>query len=192
MTTGQELKNYLTMMRDFRQTAVPFPKGYNYVCAEDYVLDRGRLYESSRLTEDEEKSLMGVIGEYGRPFKQRECFYNAQMLVLTDHTKTLRFAEGFAVGVIPVHHAWVTLNGKVVDLTWRVKGRRKGGYNDRIIGVIPNDRAYYGVEFDTETVREVVLQTEMSHSFLQDYRSGYAIFKEERVAPLPPAQAVAP
>lgn len=183
MTTAQELQNYLTQMRVFRQTAFPSPKGYNYVGAEDFVLDRGRLYESASLTEDEWKFLFGVIETYRRPFKQGECFYNAQLLALEDHTKTLRYAEGYGVGVIPVLHAWVTLHGKVVDLTWRVKGRKRGKYNDRIIGVIPDDRAYYGVEFDTEVVREAILRTQVTSPLLEDYRSDYAMFKQERVNP---------
>jgi hypothetical protein len=50
-----------------------------------------------------------------------ECFHNAQRVVLADKTRTLQYVEGYRVhrelaGHF-AHHAWATINGKVIDPT---------------------------------------------------------------------------
>lgn len=87
---------------------------------ERFVLKNGRAYEQAPIPS---------------PFKRgtpRMCFMNATHAVL--HHEMGVYTEGFAMTPrlgIPIHHAWLTIDGKAVDLTW------------------PHDDAtYFGVEFD--------------------------------------------
>ncbi len=55
----------------------------------------------------------------GGAFVPHECFNINQALVLCDETKTLRYCEGYisGPGSPAAPHAWVTLRGKIIDLT---------------------------------------------------------------------------
>jgi hypothetical protein len=48
--------------------------------------------------------------------KMKSCFENCQRFVM--HTMLdVRYTEGYAVSMIPVEHAWLTWNGRIIDLT---------------------------------------------------------------------------
>ena len=59
----------------------------------------------------------------------------------------LRYAEGFVSlgGKYAVNHAWLSLNGKVVDTTLRVNPDDDA---ERVMGGIPEGWEYWGVEMD--------------------------------------------
>lgn len=62
----------------------------------------------------------------------KQCFRNA--FVASVRHSGLIYCEGWALGVIPTHHAWcVDAAGKVYDFTWR--------------GFTTEDTAYWGVQF---------------------------------------------
>lgn len=51
----------------------------------------------------------------------KHCFMNAAKLALSD--LGLTYCEGYAMGIIPLHHAWVVDScGVVIDHTWRTLG----------------------------------------------------------------------
>lgn len=91
-----------------------------------YVLKHGIWFDSQPLTDEEFSVVRAAVAAWGRDPQTRECFYNAQAIAMSDPTRSLVYTEGFAHGgVIPCHHAWLSINDKVVDLTWRndaVKG----------------------------------------------------------------------
>jgi hypothetical protein len=71
----------------------------------------------------------------------KQCFSNATSIALDN--PSLRYVEGFAVRVIPIHHAWlIDEAGNVIDPTW-----------DR-----PEEGEYCGVVFDTDTLRRELLK----------------------------------
>ncbi len=160
------------------------PTGYNYVSIEDYILDRGIDFASEPLTEDELTLLHDAIDHCQQRFKLKQCYYNAQSIVLGDPSNTLRYFEGIAQGsILPVHHAWVvTPTDKVIDLTWRLKKpRRKGRMRDRILGEFDmKERGYRGVEFSQDAVRNLWLAYGESRSFFDDWEARYPLFKQER------------
>ena len=182
------LRNYLEQMVRVRRTFMPEPpSNFNYWCIEDYTLDRGDEFTSAPLTEDETAFLLTVIDRcsIGR-FQQKQCFYNSQMLVLADHSRTLEYVEGYASGnaVIPVHHGWVVLNNKVVDLTFRTeKPNHKGRLRDRIFGTFPSKWAYIGTRMDRDMCRERIFRTQMVGTVLDDWESGYPLLQQDRIAP---------
>ena len=182
--TRKALQQHLALiLRIRREGAQKPPEGFTYYCAEDYVLDRGRLYDSNPLTSEERKIVLEVAGN--RNYEQGACFYNAQILTGMGSQQGFRYVEGFAVGhIIPVIHAWVTFNGKVIDLTWRVdKPCRKGRLGDRILGVIPAGHAYYGVEFDTVDVMERLFKTEIAGPLIDDWNDGWPLYRQPRINP---------
>lgn len=138
-----------------------------------FVLERGRKYESAKLTEDEAAQLQSAIecatamGVDVREFKQ--CYANAQRLVQMCPEGVLTYCEGYAVGraAIPVMHGWVTLNDKVIDLTWRPETR----------GVIEDGLEYFGVEFPAEVVVRKWLATEMAGTLIDDFDARWPMLK---------------
>lgn len=56
----------------------------------------------------------------GKRMTMKECFRNASILAIGEPRKYV-YCEGYALGVIPVHHAWVVDcdTGLVVDPTWK-------------------------------------------------------------------------
>lgn len=93
-------------MRSFGHAA---PDGYVYDSLRDFVAREGIDYgPGSPLPE----------GVARMPAK--ECFANA-LLTAAEHGLT--YVEGWALGVIPVHHAWcVDEAGRVIDPTWAEPG----------------------------------------------------------------------
>ena len=75
------------------------------------------------LTHCERRYVEKLIASNGRrSFRAKNCYMNAQRLILYDTEKRLRYWEGALNGSIP--HAWVTIHGKVVDVT-REAAQRK-------------------------------------------------------------------
>jgi len=179
------LRQYLIENTRLRVHLGLLPKGYNYVGAEDYLLDRGSPFESESLTEAELKVVQEAVAVTGiKRFQIGQCFYNAQMLAAMDASKQLLYYEGYAQGTVPlpVLHGWVAINDKVVDLTWRTMQRRKTGvFKDRVLGSFPEGWAYYGAQFSSETVRTRILRMKATSSFLEDYSNDFALFQEPRL-----------
>jgi hypothetical protein len=118
------------------------------------VLDALLRWDKRGLASPQEKAVI----KYGRAFtaierpkgyRQRAlkaCFMNAGDLALVDRGT---YVEGFAfasgVDGMPVHHAWLTVDGvNTVDVTWR--------------GPIA-ERYYYGIPFSNEVLREFTTLT---------------------------------
>jgi hypothetical protein len=87
-------------------------------------LDLGADGELKPLTYGEAKRIVALAKRRGgvKAFLPNRCFDNASKLLLSDREQTLKYHEGFAATEGSEHlveHAWVSINGKVVDLTFR-------------------------------------------------------------------------
>jgi hypothetical protein len=181
------LADYLQMHVRMRRGMRPdLPPPLTYWGSEDFVLDQGTTFASEPLTEDDLGVLLNAIAccPVGR-FQMKNCYYNSQMVVLTDHTGQLEYTEGYAIGrSIPCPHGWITINGKVIDLTWRTeRPNHKGRLRDRIFGVLPEHWTYIGVPFDTKYVRTRLTKHGEAASLIDDWKEDYPCFKRERNAP---------
>jgi hypothetical protein len=165
-----------------------------YVSVEDYVLDRGRLFHSQSLTSREIGVVLEAARRAGKNFPQGYCFANAAKLVVSDTTGELHYVEGFAVGTLmPVHHAWVVIQNKIVDLTWRSRDQdvtvMKHPYTENILGVMPADRAYLGVSFLHDDVLRRLANTSLSAvSFFDDWEKNRSLFRPDRLRDPPSLQ----
>jgi len=61
----------------------------------------------------------------------------------------LIYCEGFATGVIPVHHAWLLYDNQVIDPTW-----------DHMKEINDRKPEYFGIPFKLEYVAKTIRETE--------------------------------
>lgn len=177
--TTDSITHYLHQLAGFRMGMKP--EAWTYAGAEDYVLDRGRLFDSSTpLTEAEATVLQAAA--HGREFPIRECYSNAQKLAMHDQSGLLTYCEGFATGTASfvAQHAWVSINDKVIDLTWRQTptfnwdthesdDEDRGSWENRVLGKAPEGWAYFGCNDLVESVEALhirLLRYECWTSFL--------------------------
>jgi hypothetical protein len=156
--------------------------GPGYINAEEYVLRNGREYSPASLTDWEFGYVLEAVRrarKRGCAFEIKNCFNNAQRLVLASAGK-LRYVEGYVRSVMPIHHAWATINDKVVDLTLRYGVHGRGPQRiqvppqfhrlrmaDRIYGIWYEEAAYMGCEFDRVDVLKHVLRPDVEASLIQ-------------------------
>ena len=77
----------------------------------------------------------------GRRRKARHCFQNSTHFISEQDGE---YVEGYVDCIIPIHHAWVTINGTdAMDLTLKDT----------------EDREYFGVVFSREVLWEEMLKT---------------------------------
>ena len=144
-----------------------------------YVLRRGRLFQSQPLTPQEQAY---IDLENWKRHKQRECYQNAQLTALAlplQEDMDLRYAEGFVyIGKgIAIHHAWISLNSKVVDTTIRIHHRAPRLFHLRPMGTLPEGWEYYGVEFDP--IKHLLYILDIGHTkpLLNDWRNNWPIIR---------------
>jgi len=136
-------------------------------CKEHLLLALGRTFEPAALMSAERLLLERYAAILGKPldgFEPKQCFFNSQQLVTAGPDGPLRYSEGYCYskGGIPVHHAWLNLNGKVVDVTLRDRRTR-----EPILGTFA-DRHYFGISFSTMLVRGQMLRAMSADPLLED------------------------
>jgi hypothetical protein len=145
--TEEGLWDYLKKHSDFVRGIRTLPPKFKYCCIEDFVLKNGKLFEISK-----------IRPKYG---EERFCFFNSYQLMIKEG---YTYVEGFAMGVIPVNHAWcLDADGRVIDPTWRPSLTRK------FQGI-----AYIGVALDRSFVIETALQRK-SYGVLDDWEGGFPL-----------------
>jgi hypothetical protein len=159
------------------------PKDWKYSSMEDYVFfHNGISFTSQSLTEEELEIVHAAVDNAQIRFKPQQCFYNSQVLVTHDLTNTLVYNEGYGIANTPiaVFHGWASINGKVVDLTWRVKKTsRKGRLPDRIFGKIPSGFDYFGVPFDRKTIMSYAAERHWMGFLIDDYKNKFPLLRGE-------------
>jgi hypothetical protein len=139
-----------------------------------------RVVRTSRvapLTKEEQQYVEKSIAEMGgrRSIRAKACWRNAQrLLLIADDEKRLCYWE---CG-LPIPHAWVTINGKVVDVTAEAVKRKL-----KRIGETHTASLFYeyrGVMVDRETVREHMLRSKSFSAVLGEswWTAGKPEFKK--------------
>ncbi len=141
--------------------------GPHQPCKERLLLEHGHVYEPSMLTPDEHQVLdcqAALLDTTLDGFPPKQCFSNSQQLATAGPDGPLTYCEGYCYprGGIPVHHAWVSLNGKVIDVTLRDRGT-----GEPILGRF-TDRHYVCVSFETRFVRAEMLRRMAAWPLLED------------------------
>lgn len=150
------LREYLENMVELHQSmrSGKLPRGYRYLCMEEYILREGRPME------------VGVWPKWMKRGRLKECYRNAFNLMLHfGYT----YCEGYAVSMIPTMHAWcLDKDGKVIDPTWRDKGKwgRQG-------------KEYYGITFDCAQVVEITTRRRC-YGLIDDWQNGWPLLKGKK------------
>ena len=153
-----------------------------YSSPSEYYLKNGSEFESQSLTSDEKEYLKLLpIAEC----LKKMCYQNAQRLLLFfpprgDKKKMqLQYIEGYATnGILPVQHAWLSLNGKVVDPTFGPLDslfRRK----HRILGEFPPNFKYFGVVVSESHIREFIFNHQIWSSIVDDFMCNYPLLTKK-------------
>ena len=147
-----------------------------YPFVETYVLEQGKQFESAELTAVEKKWVKQIDL---RSHKKQECFRNAQLtatFALSMDGVEVRYVEGFVQPAIPIPvlHAWISINGKVVDTTLKPDDGAKG----RVFGTIPDGWEYYGVEMPTSMCQHV-FEHQVHISLIDDYQCHWPMLQNE-------------
>ena len=139
----KELMAYMKMVVKARKSQKTDLK---YSCFEDFVLANGREF---KIEPGPVKFRMG---------EARQCFMNSFHLSQIPREPSLIYCEGFAMGVIPLLHAWcVDSNGNVYDPTWN-----------------PIGTAYFGVPFDEKFVMKTAL-ARRKFGLIDDWQDGFPL-----------------
>lgn len=176
----KELVQYLEQLVELQQRVRQLndSPSFNYVCAEDFILDRGYRPTSEALTEEQYEYLMQCVGfAIRQSFPYKQCFFNSQILVLADFDDRLKYIEGYCKGPsgFPVHHGWLELDGKVVDVTFSnsdrgIEEEPPADLKDRVLGEIPEGWIYYGVQFESSEVADFIHEHHYSDHLIANYR----------------------
>ena len=122
-----------------------------------WIAEHGMPFESEPLTHDEMRWLFETLDAEGSRYPIKQCFSNSQLVLLHadvwgDSRHELVYAEGYAQSVIPVHHGWLLLNGKVIDLTMRLSGPlkrtspvKKARLRNRVLGEFPETQSGFPI-----------------------------------------------
>lgn len=169
--TDKRVMHYIQLSAEIA-TNHKIPKGFAYRGQYDFVLQHAKFYSPQELTREEKNIVKDAIKNLGFVPQMKQCFYNAQMLACVDMLGKIKYCEGFANSIIPVNHAWCTINDKVIDLTWRDK---KG---KNYLGNFPPEISYFGFTLPTEKIREKMLKTSWACSYLDDWKNDWELFKK--------------
>ena len=160
--------------------------GERYASPDDYILQRGIWFERQSLTV-EEWDWVQHTQYIWKKHKVGECFHNAQVFSLgRQYPGELMYVEGY-VNLphipFPIYHAWLALNGKVIDTTLgpEVPDKRYRHGKRRVTRVFddwPKDWEYLGVAFPLVATQHVFLEHQAHDPLIDDYRCGYPLLRE--------------
>ena len=113
-----DIENYLNALIDVQHkchnTNGAPREGWEYLCIEDFVLREGQPFAAPSSVELPSDVSQGIV---------KECFKNCVNSVAMRGTDYL-YCEGYALGIIPMLHAWlVSPDGQVIDPTCENLGR---------------------------------------------------------------------
>lgn len=159
--------------------------GTGHLSINSYLLRRGHAYPSQALSVEESALFTDV--DFTR-FKLKQCYYNAQTLMMEfQDNAEVKYAEGLAANntQVPTFHAWLSVNGKVVDPTWgRLRMEPKETLQvvrlSHIMGTLPPGWEYWGVEFSCEDVAIAMVAHKSAISILDDYECRWPVLHGKR------------
>ena len=163
--TESSVVEYLQMLQKNQKM-----KGMAYTGPADFILKHGTQYKSAKLTSEEMDILKRVLDRQCS-YKPKQCFYNAQSIGLGGE---IGYVEGIADSIgLPMEHAWNTINGKVIDMTWRMNND-----GQPIIGVIPEGWEYFGVQLPNKMINKMWGKSGLSHPMISDWEGGFPLLKQ--------------
>ncbi len=137
-----------------------------------HLAENGTFCDNKPLTQDH-WAILNELEYKDKPHATGQCWYNAQSLALYDvwsgHSR-IQYWEGLATPGFdfPTEHAWCTLDGLVIDLTWYADPncRSMTWYKNRIFGELPPGYMYFGVQIDRDLITKQWEESRIACSIL--------------------------
>jgi len=153
------------------------PSGFRYTSIAAFVQANAQHSCGRKMTPGE-RHLVRRAKEacervWGEP-KPKECYANAQKLVLTAHDERVVYAEGYAIhagGFLPVMHAWVELDEAIIDPTpiWKDQG----------LGVFSDGYCYHAaIRKSYQEIAKRIAERESMDAYIDDWRCGFPLLRE--------------
>jgi hypothetical protein len=185
----EQLKSLHRYMEAFTKLRKPKTlKDWKYGSVEELLLDRGRTFSNEPYTPAEEDVILRLAAGVG-PCHERECYLTAlrgAMLAEGAEDMDIRYAEGLAMAKglpIPINHAFLVLNGKPIDLTWRrdyLMGHGVRSAKHLLERARENleDNTYIGIVMPYDFMRKRSLETGMAYPVLDDWEHGSPLLRD--------------
>lgn len=148
--TINSISDYLHFVSQSR-SMLNSTSNWDYHCIEQLVLTHGQPHDS-------------IIKRpaWIKRGQMKECYSNCLKEITRNPNKVI-YCEGFATSVIPVQHAWLLFDGKVIDPTW----------DDPCEG---QNREYFGIAFKTHYVKRTALESGY-YGVLDNFAQGHPLLK---------------
>lgn len=151
-------------------------EGFEYSGVFDFLLKEGKMFKNEPLNRDEYlavEEMLDVIRFFRGEPRYKECFKNSQAVIMDRINSDFKYCEGYALSSVglPIHHAFLTINDKVVDITWRDDNE------EFLIG--EKCKEYFGVQFNSKDVISGILMTECYQSHLYGYWNNFMLYKSK-------------
>ena len=181
----------MTLREQLQQRADLIGQRPDFHTQEQYVLDKGvQMASTEPLTDEQYKYLRMITGMIECLPKQ--CFHNAQMMTLADsyhETQRVKYHEGYVfTGIMPILHAWITLDDKIVDVTLSTDPESTQRFfdgespqedlMDRVLGVIPDEWEYIGVPMENRYVIDTMLENMESRSLIDNWQDSWPLLRK--------------
>jgi len=182
--TLKMLQSYMSAMVEMR--GAKKPKGWRFNSVEELLLKHGQTFSNDPYTSDEEEVILRLAATLG-PCHEKECYLTALRGALeADMTSMeIHYAEGLAMAKglpLPINHAFLVLNNKPVDLTWRRDYSVGHGYRSakRLLERAKEnleDDVYIGIKIPTDHIRRQAFDTGQAAPILDDWERGYPLLQ---------------
>jgi len=175
---GAQLRQFLWMMAEVSKGQRP--KGWKYSSIAEFYLKEGHVFPHRKFTAAERKTLLRVFQQARPGAEMKQCFYNAQYLVMS--SPQLTYGEGYVAipdVMLPIHHGWAVLNGKPVDVTLRRRDAAEGCDPEALFERAAENLkrvVYFGVEFSKKDVMRL-WRGEVAQSIVEDWKGGFPILR---------------
>lgn len=148
-----------------------------------FVLAEGKPCYPADLDASQRRLVHSIAAAHWRvhgPFAHGAPFLNAQRCLLLDHERTVSYVEGFVFDEragFPDLHAWLSLDGKVVDFAATPGRVAPIGSEPPQVSGVSSSRAYLGVKIRREYVEQRARETGGLASVIDDWENAFPLLR---------------
>jgi hypothetical protein len=179
----KDMIHHLKMVADFMDREKP--EGLAFTSLDATYLHHCREFSNEPYTDAEKALLLEQFGAMRFVAKQKQCYSTAAQLALYSGGQFLGYADGKANGkFLPMAHAWATLNGKPVDITWREPGEGDFRRPEKLLVRAERnlaENAYFGVDVPLMWLRGLLVRNEVYTSVFEDYQARQPLCRSKEV-----------
>lgn len=148
---GMDKQEKLEQLRTYLKHTTTAWKGQAIAKFDTLILEQGTSFMESILSKTLKET--NEWKKHHKP-KSKACFYNAQMFLLI--CEKGEYFEGYCYdNLLPVHHAWIVIDGKVVDFTLEARDRSLARLKIKSNSL---DAVYLGVMVPKETIMQHIVK----------------------------------